>query len=541
MSRTFDARQYRTLLAAGLRLSLTGSRGEATDQAGSGEDGSRHLLGAVYSLTLSTIVAALLFTSASPGQFLFFTTALSMVFTATAVIGELAGGLFHPLDLAVTGHLPVSGFTRFGARFTELAAALMVLTLNLNLTPAILFGFVAQSASGPFVSAVSPFVCLAAAFCVCLAAAFCAALFTAGACLVVYSLLARFLTTAQFQGALLYLNIFVSLAILGLLCNIGRLIEASAVVATNAGWKQLLFPPAWFSGSVLALLGLPGGTNHSILLAAAGMTAALLPLLAVAVGSENLLRALSGSRMAARGKSAPGRVMDLFERLFVRPDEKAAFEFTAVHLARDRGFRLKAYPILGVPVLMMVISLFESKDPLFFILLLYLMNLYLPLVVSFLPFGDFFRAGWIFDALPAESPQSFARGAEKAFVYRIMLPLGLLNAVVLAVFLSPLVGPLHALFAFLGGLFVVGARFRTLGVYPFSREFRGVVTNDFTGVLFGSLVVFAALASIQLAVSGSIPFFVGLIVGMALLHKVRYRVRSRQFGPRFDLHEEERS
>jgi len=532
MKRLFDMSQYGTLLAAGLRLSLTGSRGEATDQAGAGEDGSRHLLGAAYSLTLSTIVAALLFTSASPGQFLFFTTSLSMVFTATAVIGELAGGLFHPLDLAVTGHLPVSGFTRFVARFTELVAALLVLTLNLNLTPAILFGFMATSASGPLLGAAAPFVVLAAGFC--------AALFTAGVCLVVYSLLARVLTTAQFQGALLYLNIFVSLAILGLLCNIGRLIKASATVTDGAGGDQLLFPPAWFSGSVLALLGLPGGTSASVLFAAVGLCAALLPLLAVAVGSESLLSALSGSRRAARAKSAPGTMMGLFEKLFVRADEKTAFEFTAVHLARDRGFRLKAYPILGVPILMMVISLFESKDPLFFILLLYLMNLYLPLVVSFLPFGDHFRAGWIFDALPAERPGSFARGAEKAFVYRIMLPLGLLNAVALSVFLSPVAGPLHALFAFLGGLFVVGARFRKLVAYPFSREFRGVVTNDFTGVLFGSLVIFTALAWFQLSTSRSLPLFVGLIAAMALLHKVRYRVLSRQCAPTVDPHGEGR-
>lgn len=520
MSGLFDASQYRTLLSAGLRLSLTGSRGTDSDQAGTGEDGSRHLLGAAYSLTLSTIVAALLFKSTSPGQFLFFTMSLSMVFTATAVIGELAGGLFHPLDLAVTGHLPVSGFTRFCARFTELAAMLLVLTLNLNLTPAILFGFVAGNVAAPIVCVTAPVVCVAAGFC--------ASLFTAGLCLVVYSLLARFLTSAQFQGALLYLNIFVSLAILGLLCNLGRLIEASKLVTESAGWEQLLFPPAWFSGSVLLALGLPGGAERSLLFAGAGLLAALLPLLAVAVGSENLLRALSGSRRAARGKSAPGAAMALFERLFVRPEEKAAFEFTAVHLARDRGFRLKAYPILGVPVLMMAISLFENKDPLFFVLLLYLMNLYLPLVVSFLPYGDFFRAGWIFDALPAAGPQAFARGAEKAFVYRIMLPLGVLNAVALSIFLSPLTGPLHAAFAFLGGLFVVGARFGRLAAYPFSREFRGVVTNDFTGVLFGSLVVFTALAWIQLAVSGSLPLFAGLIVGMALLHKARYRALSRQ-------------
>ena len=94
---------------------MTGSRG----MAGSMEaDGSRHLLGALYSLSLSTGVAALIFQSASMGQFLLITLTLSMIFTATSLISMLAAGFFHPLDLAVCGHLPISGLARFSARLS---------------------------------------------------------------------------------------------------------------------------------------------------------------------------------------------------------------------------------------------------------------------------------------------------------------------------------------------------------------------------------------------------------------------------------------
>ena len=133
---TFSARQYGLLLSAGVRLSLTGSRG-----AGAGGDGSRHILSAASGLTLSTLVAAILLGHASIGQYALVIMTLSMVFTATAVIAELAGGLFNPLDAAISGHLPVSTFTRFSARFSELVFILVILTLNLTLVPSILFGF----------------------------------------------------------------------------------------------------------------------------------------------------------------------------------------------------------------------------------------------------------------------------------------------------------------------------------------------------------------------------------------------------------------
>jgi hypothetical protein len=284
----------------------------------------------------------------------------------------------------------------------------------------------------------------------------------------------------------------------------------------------LVFPPAWFSGLALWILGLPGGTTDLALFAAAALLAALLPLLLAAAGPETMLRALSVSRGRGRGRSAPGLLMRAFAALFVRPTEKASFEFTAVMLGRDRGFRLKAYPILGVPVLIMTLSFFEDRDPLFFVFMLHLMNLYLPLILSFLPFGDDFAGSWIFEALPAESPRSFSRGAEKAFIYRVALPLLVLNAVVLAIVWAPLLGPLNALFAFLAGFFVIGARFRGIRCYPFTQKFRGTIPGDMGGTLGFSIATLGFATWIQYLALDSPGLFWAAIATMLALHKVRF-------------------
>ncbi len=504
MTRLFDARQYRVLLASGLRLTLTGGR---SAQGGVGSDSSRHLLGASYSLSLSTLMAWILVASATPGQFLMVAISLSMIFTATAIVGELTGGLFHPLDLKVTGHLPVSGFTRFAARLSEVLVLLCILTLNFNLTPAIFLAFM----TGHF-----------SAFPLLLAIGFGAVVFTAAACLLLYLLLIRFLSIARFEGAILYMNIFISLGILGLLINSGRLLQGSVMRGVASGDWPLHLPPAWFAGSVLEAAGLPGGSMEAVFAAVLSITVALACLLAAVLGSNHRSGLAGGGRDRGCGRSCPGPLMRLFEAVLIRPEERAAFEFTAVNLGRDRGFRMKAYPILGIPILLMVLSLHEAKDPLFFIFMLHLMNLYLPLVIAFLPFSDSYEGGWIFDTLPFAEIRRFSIGVEKAILYRLALPLFLLNAAVLSLVWAPLEGCLNAFYAFLAGLFIAGATVQRMNVLPFSREFRGAVPQIFSGMIGISLGVLTLAAWLQYTTWDDPILFSAQIVLMLLLHAARF-------------------
>lgn len=505
--RGFDAGQFKVLLREGLRLSFfSGENGESGESGG-----GRNLLGAAYCLSLSTIAAAIVFESGDPGRFLLFTTSLSMIFTATSVIGELADGIFRPLDLAVTGHLPVSPFTRFAARFSELGVVLLILTLNLNLTPAILLCFMTGG------NAAAPLICLAAG----LAGAF----FTAGGCLLLYAVAQRTLGSSRLRDALLHLNVIVTLAILGLFVNLGSLMGSEAFDAVvGKGWSPW-YPPSWFSSLALLVLGLPGGQTGAALAAVAALAATLAPLALAALGTESLVKETARQR---GGRSAPGPLMRLFETLFVRPGERAAFEFTAVNLGRDRGFRLKAYPLIGLPLLMMFTSLYEKRDPLYFIFMLQLMIIYLPLVITFVPYTDHHRAAWIFTALPVDEPRSFACGAEKAFIFRVVLPSFLIAAASLSLIWSPAAAWLNTAFSFCVALFFVWVRFRLLRAYPFSLEFRSVVAQNLMAGLFTALLLLAVVALIQYFTHSNIPLMLAQIALLALLVKGLFLLSGRR-------------
>ncbi|MHC4944666.1 MAG: hypothetical protein ACYTG7_16740 [Planctomycetota bacterium] len=510
MSRIFDYSQFRILFSQGMLLTLTGSRGA---QGATEEGGSRHLLGAAYSLTLSALVAGVLFHSATAGQFLLVTMTLSMVLTATAVIQELAGGLFHPQDLAVSGHLPITAFTRFASRLSEFGCMLVILTLNLNLVPSLLMYFMTGgSVAAPFITFVS---------------ALTASIFIAAVCLVLYLALARMLSVVQLEGALLYLNILVSLAILSLLVNAGRILQSGLLLAVKEGAWSPVFPPSWFAGLALYGIGDPNAAPGAAAAAGIGFLAALLLLFLATLAPEPMLR-MVGQAKKGGGRSAPGPLMRLFEKWFVREDERAAFEFTGVMLGRDKGFRMRAYPILAFPVLIITFSLFDKRDPLFFICMLHLANLYLPLVIAFLPYGDHYKAAWVFDALPLPRLGHFARGVEKAFIFRIALPLYLLNASVLAWAWAPLEAFVHAAYAMLAGLLIAGIVFRLMKAYPFTREFRGMVAQEaLGGIVFLGFVLLSVLAWIQYLSRDSLLGLAVPIVIMIVLHKLRFAMLAR--------------
>jgi len=511
MTDLFNPKQFRILSAEGLRLFLFGGRGAAARSAE--RDDSKHIIGAAFSLALSSVVALLLFRTASPEQFLLAAFTLSMIFYATTVISELADGLFHPFDLAVTGHLPISGFTRFVSRFSELVILLGLLTFNLNLCPAIFFLFMTETSllAVPLL----------------LVSGFAASVFTASLCLVLYALLTRILGRLRLRGFLIHINMLITLGVLALMINIGPLLHSDALNATTEGEWPILFPPAWFACLSLDMLGLQEGGSTASILGALALAVALIPLFLAAMGAEGFLRGLAGSSAARGGHSAPGLPMRLFERLFVGLSEKAAFQFTAINLGRDKGFRMKTYPILGIPVLMISMSFFEEKQPLFFIFMLHLVNIYLPLVLSFLQFGDHFRASWIFDSLPLTGPKHFLRGAEKAFIYRTVLPLFLINTCVLAFLWHPLEGVLNAAYALLAGLFIVGDKFRKMNRYPFSMRFKGVSTEELFGSGFSAFLVFGVLVVVHVTLYESPVLLAGALVVLGSIHAVRFFSLSR--------------
>jgi hypothetical protein len=155
--------------------------------------------------------------------------------------------------------------------------------------------------------------------------------------------------------------------------------------------------------------------------------------------------------------------------------------------------------------------------------MLHLANLYLVLIISFLQYSDWSEGGWIFKANPVKEPALFSRGVEKAFLYRIIAPLFLLNGIVLAVIWEAVPALLHSFYAMLAGLLITGMAMQGLAVYPFSRAFRGSISQHGTGgTLFVGWIILGLIVWAQYQTRFNVPALIAQIAIMLALHGIRY-------------------
>lgn len=175
------------------------------------------------------------------------------------------------------------------------------------------------------------------------------------------------------------------------------------------------FPPTWFA--------LP--------LARGGWSAGL-PL-AIAAASLTALGFLpEGATLPPHPpRRRPGvlrPILRLAERFWVRPDELGPFDLVCTALPREREVALRTYPMLGIPLAFLWVSVGGARaseaawrsDLL--ALLLVTAGVYLPLLLTHVPLTETAAASWILRTAPI-SPRAVTGGAIKALFARWLLPL----------------------------------------------------------------------------------------------------------------------
>ncbi len=172
-----------------------------------------------------------------------------------------------------------------------------------------------------------------------------------------------------------------------------------------------LFPPAWFAA--------PLGGSHAWLPLVLGLTA-LTVLIATPAPA---LQTKRGGRSALDTLLLPTRT--LLTRLWVRDDERGAFDLVYDAAPREREFVLRTYPMVGIPLAFLGVASLGS-DPLrregFLVLLLFTAGIYLPVLLTQLAGSASHGARWILESAPV--PQSaIDAGALKAVAARFLLPL----------------------------------------------------------------------------------------------------------------------
>jgi hypothetical protein len=400
---------------------------------------------------ISALTSLLLFARVDVFFFAFANISLSMLVIASTILVEFNEVVFDPRDLELIGHRPIAPRTYAAARFANLLFYVALMFLALNLIP-LLLGCGLRDA-GPW---------YAPAY---LAASLAGNLAVAALVILGLSLAGSSARLERWKELLAWTQIvLVAVVFYGgqlMLRHGGHGIQVWG--AFPPAWADVL-PSTWLARFVEEAAVAPtGGTLlGGLLLLVIGLAACAVTVLRLA----RLYRTMQTTAVTHAIRPIPverlGSVTDRLGRWFARgPEERVGFWLCRKLLSRDMGLKIRciwslnlalAAVLLGVCARQFANPLQETDLRLvtLSILSVYLLALAVPAIVYQLTFTREGNAWWLLAAAPIERPGLLARGACKAVMVLVVVPLCALWGIVAAwLWHDPLAALLHVTLAVL--------------------------------------------------------------------------------------------
>jgi hypothetical protein len=499
-SMDLSVRQFRALLRAYVLMDFRSQQfGRAT--ASKSQDLITPLFWVIGQyLLLSVITCLVLFARVDAFFFALVNLGVSMLAIGTSLIVEFNEVVLDPEDLNVIGHQPVPLRTYSAARMMNLLGYVVLMTIALNLFPAIV-GLGLRDTGWMYLPAYT-------------AAAFLGNLSTVGLLLLLYTALASGRPTDALREVLAWTQtILIMIAFYGgqaIFRDSQDRVEMAAY--SLPGWVMFL-PPAWlahFVDSTSPVSNPKWWIPGLALLFNIALWALVMKRISIAYARMQP----GGAAWQRRDLPAlrqPGRLGGVVTQLLARSrTEAAAFWLCSTMLRRDHDLRMRSWPALGMVIALMLLGLFTGQlgDPFVTqttaavvlpIASLYLLAYPVPSIIHNLNFSRDYAASWLLWSAPVSDRIAFAEGMRKAVTYRILLPLLVALLIVFAIVWRD---PWHALCHMAAGwLVIVGAGHATqVGIlrnFPFSqRAARGSITGSialFAGIINASAMAMAVV------------------------------------------------
>lgn len=107
--------------------------------------------------------------------------------------------------------------------------------------------------------------------------------------------------------------------------------------------------------------------------------------------------------------------------------EKSAFELVWIIVTRDRRFKLRAYPSLGLLILFTIRYYYDNQTiEINRLMILYYSTFTLNMIVQQIFLSDNWKASWIYQILPIDNPGELLIGAYRSVIIRFIVPLYIL-------------------------------------------------------------------------------------------------------------------
>ncbi|MBU3182910.1 hypothetical protein [Clostridium psychrophilum] len=208
--------------------------------------------------------------------------------------------------------------------------------------------------------------------------------------------------------------------------------------------------------------------------------------------------------------------------------EKSMFKFTQNMIATERNLKLKVYPTLAMAVFMPLLFMFMDTKGKSFMenirtgfggkihLLMYISVFLLCVCTAFINNSDSYKGAFIYKVLPIENPGVILKGAVKGTLFKLIIPLYILEAIVFLILKGPsIILDLIVMFLILLILSLVYFKVSN-NAMPFSVKF---ATSDTGKLIRPSLIIIVILgvfAGIHIIIRNNIVF-VGIYALLLLI------------------------
>ncbi|HVF91044.1 MAG TPA: hypothetical protein VNH22_13325 [Blastocatellia bacterium] len=547
--RGISTRQLKALLIVYLKQDLRGGKSLVSTHKGDyiKSNWSLLLIAVLYTIFGLTVAVTAL---TEADVFAYSMLALSFTFfiALLGILAESGNVIFDETEADVIGHLPISSRTYFTAKVLNLFLFTLLIALSASFFPAV-FGIWAVRSNLLFAVAHAVSATLMA-------------LLATALVVISYGLLMRFVSRERFDNIIAYSQGALALFFMLGYQIVPRIAGSHEILTSSAArWYHFLYPPAWFSGLTMLMIG--RGSLKALALASLALASlAILGTLAfrkIAGGYSSFLSKLShgttkaraGSeqgkgRGAKRAKARNDRVLEGIKAAFLRrPAERAVFDLVSLYLRRDREIKVRLYPSLTYAVVFPILALiseglpnpFLSAQVSFYGLLGAAMVCFSGLsAVEVLVFSAHYRASYIFHVTPIARRGDIHGGIRKAIFVNIALP-SFLALLLLFGFIWR--NPFHALLVLAPWIIIMPAvllvPFTFREVLPLSRKYqKGQQSARNLSIFLSSFAGLSVITGLQIAsLKGYRPYwsFVLIIaVAAPLIHSILTRING-EAGP----------
>lgn len=338
-----------------------------------------------------------------------------------------------------------------------------------------------------------------------------------------YLVILRFFDGDKLKDIINYVQILLSV---GVVVGYQVLIRAFDFVDLNLtysfSWWHVLIPPIWYGAPFEVFLN-GNSANYLIVFT---VLALLVPVVAIWLYAKlmpsferNLEKLLSDTKKRKKKKNW---VDEIGAKLLCRSkEERIFFRFAASMMKKEREFKLKVFPALGMSLFFPFLFVFtypregglEEIAGGSMFLFIYFCNFMIPSLVYMLRFSEGYKGGWLFRAAPIEKTSRAYSGALKAFFMKLYSPVFLVVAIFfLWIFTARILPDLAAVF--LGGLLqtLITHKVVTEDEFPFSASFEFAQDAGTGKMLALTLMTFGFVAAHFAATATTWGIYVYLVV-----------------------------